>query len=49
MKDLLRLFTPPEWSEWRWLARIAYLAIFWGLMIPVIIFAHWFSETLFPG
>jgi hypothetical protein len=49
MRELLRLFTPPEWSEWHWLARIVYFVVFIGIMVPVWLFARWLSEALFPG
>jgi hypothetical protein len=49
MKELLRLFTPPEWFEWHWLARIVYFVVFIGIMTPVWFFARWLSEALFPG
>lgn len=35
MKDLQRLFTPPEWDGWHPLARLVFVAVFVGLMIPV--------------
>lgn len=47
MKSVLRMLTPPEWVEWRWLAKLVYLAVFAGLMIPVILFARWLSSALF--
>lgn len=53
MKEVLRLFTPPEWDQWGWPARIFSIVAFWAIMVPVIIFARWFGpwliETLFPG
>lgn len=48
MKDLLRLFTPPEWGEWRLLAKLAYVVVFAGIMIPVYMFAQWLSLALIP-
>lgn len=42
MRDLLRLFTPPEWPEWRPLARLAFAAVYLGIMIPVI----WLAQKL---
>lgn len=52
MKDLLRLFTPPEWFDWNLWGRLAYLVVFVGLMIPVYwaanIFADWFSTWATP-
>jgi hypothetical protein len=47
--DLRRLFIPPEWPAWHWIARAAYLVVFAGLMIPVVMFARWFSSLLFAG
>jgi hypothetical protein len=49
MRELIRLLTPPEWFEWGWVARIVYVAVFVGLMIPVTMFAHWVSDLLFPN
>lgn len=36
MRDLLRLFTPPEWAAWNVFGRLAYAAVFIGLMVPVV-------------
>lgn len=47
MKSVLRMLTPPEWGEWRWLARLVYLAVFAGIMGPVIMLARWLSSALF--
>jgi hypothetical protein len=47
MKDLLRLFTPPEWSAWNLAGKVAYLAVFWAIMLPVIWFARRLSSLLF--
>lgn len=47
MKDVLRLFTPPEWAGWNWAGKLGYLVIFWAIMLPVIWFARWFSSLLF--
>ena len=52
MKDLLRLFTPPEWFDWNLWGRLAYFVVFVGLMIPVYwvanLFAEWASAWLSP-
>jgi hypothetical protein len=47
MRDLLRLFTPPEWSAWNLAGRVGYLVVFAGIMFPVILFARWLSDALF--
>lgn len=47
MKDVLKLFTPPEWADWHVLAKLAYLVIFAGIMVPVVFFAKWVSSLLF--
>lgn len=49
MRDLLRLFTPPEWFDWNAFGRLAYVVVFVGLMAPVVVFAKWLSSLLFPG
>lgn len=36
MRDVLRLFTPPEWPQWHWLARLAFAVVYIGLMVPII-------------
>lgn len=48
MKDLLRLLTPPEWASWNLFGKLAYLVIYLGIMIPVVMFARWLSVALFP-
>lgn len=35
MRDVQRLFTPPEWDGWHVLARLVYVAVFVGIMLPV--------------
>lgn len=35
MRELIRLFTPPEWPVWNWAGRIAYVVVFVGIMAPV--------------
>lgn len=47
MRDLLRLFTPPEWSAWNLWGRLTYLIVFIGLMTPVIWFANWIGDLIF--
>lgn len=47
MRDLLRLFTPPEWGSWNWAGRLAFVVVFAGIMIPVIAFANWLGEAIF--
>jgi len=49
MKDLLRLFTPPEWADWNLFGKAAYFVIFVGIMYPVVLFADWLSSALFPN
>lgn len=49
MKDLLRLFTPPEWAVWNIFGKIAYLAVFWAIMLPVIWLARFVTDLLFPS
>lgn len=48
MRDLLRLFTPPEWFDWNIFGKIAYVVVFVGLMIPVTMFAEWLARVIFP-
>jgi hypothetical protein len=48
MREVLRLFTPPEWSSWRLVAKLVYVAVFVGLMVPVTMFARWLSFLVIP-
>lgn len=47
MRDLLQLFTPPEWFDWNLAGKLAYVVVYAAVMIPVVIFARWFSALLF--
>lgn len=50
MKNLIALFTPPEWPVWNWAGRIAYVVVFVGIMAPVYWVADkvsvWFGDLL---
>lgn len=35
MRDLLRLFTPPEWNVWSLVQKAVYWAVFLGAMLAL--------------
>lgn len=39
---------PPEWASWGWLPRLAFIATWLAIMVPVWVFAHWIARVIVP-
>lgn len=39
---------PREWRQWGWFRKLAFWAVFFGMMIPINLMARAFARWLFP-